>query len=119
MYPFIRDGDILTISPAPADTLTVGDVAAVTHPETRRLVIHRVTGVAGSALIIQGDNARSVDDPIPRTHILGRVTRVERNGRIVSLGFGPERVVIPRLTKLRHRAWLRPLLKTVRSVIKP
>lgn len=119
MSPFIRDGDILTVSPIPPNALTVGDVAAVVHPGTRKLVIHRVTGPAGDSVIVHGDNAASPDEPIPRADILGRVTRVERNGRDVKLGLGPERVVIPRLAKLRHRAWIRPLLKIVRPVFKP
>jgi signal peptidase I len=119
MSPFIRDGDILTISPVPSNALTLGDVAAVIHPETRKLVIHRVTALSETSVVIQGDNSPSADKPIPRTDILGRVSRVERNGRSVSLGLGPERVVIARLARLRHRPWLRPLLKIARPIFKP
>jgi len=118
MSPFIRDGDILTVSPVPPDALTVGDVAAVVHPATRKLVIHRVTRLAGDVVTVHGDNAVSPDEPIPRADILGRVTRVERNGRDISFGLGPERVLIPRFNRLRRRAWFRPLLKILRPIIK-
>lgn len=119
MSPFIRDGDILTVSPVLRNGLTVGDVAAVAHPVTRKLIIHRVTGLAGDSVIVHGDNAASLDESIPRADILGRVTRIERNGRDVSFGLGPERVLIPRFNRLRRRAWLRPLLNVLRPVIKP
>lgn len=119
MSPFIRDGDILTVSPVPSNALTLGDIAAVIHPETRKLVIHRVMDLSETSVVIRGDNSPSADKPIARSDILGRVSRIERNGRGVSLGLGIERVAIARLATLRHRPWLRPLLKIVRPVLKP
>lgn len=119
MHPFIQNGDILTISAASAERLAVGDVAAVVHPQSGNLVIHRVTGRTASAVTIRGDNVSAPDEPIPRTHVLGRVIRIERNGQRVSFGLGPERALLPRLNSLRHRPWFRPLLRVIRAVLKP
>jgi hypothetical protein len=119
MHPFIRNGDILTVSPPPARGLAAGDVAAVVQPESGKLVIHRVTRVTPFQAIVRGDNTPGDGEPIPRSHILGRVTLVERKGRPVSFGLGPGRVALLRLVRLRHRSWLRPLLRIVRPVLKP
>jgi len=119
MHPFIRNGDILTVSPPPARGLAIGDVAAVVQPESGKLVIHRVTGLTSASVIVRGDNAPAPEESMPRSHVVGRVIRIERNGRRVSFGLGPERALIPGLAGLKRKPWLRPLLKIVRPVLKP
>lgn len=46
MYPFIKDGDVITVSPLRARGLRVGEVAAFRSGEDR-LVIHRVIAATG------------------------------------------------------------------------
>ena len=41
MSPFIRDGDVLTLAPAP-DRLRIGDVVAFINPCNQQLSVHRL-----------------------------------------------------------------------------
>ena len=106
MSPFIKDGDVITISPSRSTDLHVGDIAAFTEAPDDRLIVHRIIGIPGRLFIIKGDNARSQDSSIPASRILGCVTRIERGGRNVRLGLGPER----RLVALLSRLHLLPLM---------
>jgi hypothetical protein len=100
MAPFIRDSDIISVSPLSSRLPGMGDVVAFLHPETKLLCIHRVISRNNGALLIQGDNLpEKPDGMIPVEAIMGRVTRVERGGRRIRLGFGPERVLIALLSR--------------------
>ena len=68
-----------------------GEVVAFCHPETGKLVVHRVLARRSGGYLLRGDNALEADGLIPPAYILGRVDRVERRGRRVRLGQGPER----------------------------
>ena len=78
----------------------MGEVVAFLHPETGKLVVHRVIGRREAGCLIRGDNAegRTADLVSPR-NVLGRVTRVERGGKNVRLGLGPERLAIAFLSR--------------------
>ena len=99
MVPFIKDGDVLTVVPLQGTSPGLGDVVAFFHPGTEKLAIHRVVGEKGHFYCIRGDNSFQADGFIPKTSILGRVKRVERNGKRVYLGLGPERFLIALLTR--------------------
>jgi signal peptidase I len=101
MSPFIRDGDIVTVSPLFDAAPHLGDVVALSHPEIGRLVVHRVVGGKGFSYITKGDNASAEDGWVPKEKILGLVTKVERNGAKVGLGLGPERFLIAILSRRR------------------
>jgi len=94
MYPFIRNQDILTISPLSPCSPRLGNVVAFIHPETGRLVVHRVVGRMGESYLTKGDNSSEMDGAISKSNILGHVSHVERGGRSISLCLGPESVVI-------------------------
>jgi signal peptidase I len=106
MSPFIKDGDILTIAPLQGSGPGFGDVAVFTHPHTNKLIIHRIIGKKAGSYRTKGDNAPEEDGLISREAIVGRVTRVQRNGKYVSLGLGPDRFIIAFLI----RTGLLPLL---------
>jgi len=113
MSPFIEDGDVITVAPlspkpwAPAYGL--GQVVALVNPVSQKLVVHRITGRHGSHFVIQGDNLPGlVDGMFHRGDILGRVVRVERGGKRIWLGLGPERhaiAVLSRAGLLRRVLW--------------
>lgn len=115
MTPFIRDGDIITIAPGSA-RLRAGDVVAFMNPCCGKLTVHRILHVSPAGYLIKGDNAPEPDGLVPVSIILGRVVRVEHDGRRVRLGLGVERVVIAWLSR---RGWLMPAVWTVWRVIKP
>ena len=116
MAPFIKDGDVLTVVPLEGTSPASGDVVAFFRPGTEKLTIHRVIGEEGDSYWMKGDNSLQADGLIPKTSILGRVKRVERNGKRVYLGLGPERVLIAFLTRTNL---LFPILRPVWRVFHP
>ena len=116
MIPFVRDGDVITVAPLAGGTPGLGDVVAFVRPNTGKLAVHRVVGNLSSAFLIRGDNTQETDGLVPAGNILGRVTRVERDGRRVYLGLGPERYPIAFLTRL---GLLRLLWRSVWRLVRP
>jgi hypothetical protein len=101
MSPFIRDGDILTLSPPSTPFPQKGDVLGVLDPGTDKLVVHRVVGMKNGKYLIKGDSAEKKDArSFGLNRICGHVTRVERNGKPVRFGLGPERRAIALLSQV-------------------
>ena len=120
MAPFIRDGDVITVSPFRGARPGIGEVVAFTRPGEGNLVVHRIVARQGADLLVQGDSVpECADGIIPAENLRGRVSRVERDGRDVWLGLGPERYAIAWLSRTRRlvplggwlASWLRPLLR--------
>lgn len=98
MSPFIRDGDVLTIAPltiAPR----IGDVVAFVSSPHDRLIVHRIIAATRDGFLIKGDNVSEPDGVMPREQLLGRVARVERDGRARRGGLRIERAAIAWLSK--------------------
>jgi hypothetical protein len=111
MTPFIRDGDVLTISPKSKINPSLGKVVAFVNAEKQNLLIHRIIKVKAHSLLIKGDNSyEKTDGWIDRNQILGCVTRIERDERDIRFGLGVERYLLAFLS--RHR-----LLKRITSRI--
>ena len=108
MDPFIRDDDVITVSPLADHSPGPGDVVAFIQGNAERLLVHRVIRTRGSSYVIKGDNSAGADGLIPGANILGWVKSVERNNQRVLLGFGPERVLIAFLSRL---GWMVPLVR--------
>lgn len=113
MSPFIRDGDVLTLAPAP-QRIRLGEVVSFINSCSSRLSVHRSVQTGRKGYLIRGDNSPEPDGFVSHAGILGRVIRVERRGRRVRLGLGPERLVIAYLS---HRGWLVPLLSTLQNIL--
>jgi hypothetical protein len=119
MSPFIRDGDVLTLSPLKGYVPQLGDTVAFISPATESLLIHRVIGKrSGSRLVMKGDNLLEDDGPVPMMNIVACVLRVERGGKEASLGLGPERVLIALLNRRRLLAPLLLLLRKASACMK-
>jgi len=99
MSPFIRDGDVVTISPLHGTSPGIGDVVAFIHPSMKRVFIHRVVRKRGDSYILKGDNSLEGDGPVHAAKILGLVTRVDRGNKRILLGLGPERQLIAFLSR--------------------
>jgi signal peptidase I len=119
MSPFIKNEDVVTLSPLQNASPGMGDVIAFVLQGTDKLCVHRVVGKKGDFYVTKGDNTFEADESVPRENILGFVTRVERDGKEVFLGLGPERFLI---AFLGHRGLLLPLIlpvwKVIRAMIK-
>ena len=94
MSPFIKDGDILTISPFNNGPVRLGQTIAFLHPGNGKLTIHRIIGISRYRYFLKGDNIFGVDGWVDRECLLGAVSRVQRNSKSLTLSLGWERVII-------------------------
>ena len=119
MSPFIRNGDIVTVSPLGEVPPGIGDVVIFIHPATGSIAVHRLVAKSGNAYRVKGDNSPGPTTLLPRENLLGRLDRLERNGRRVLLGLGPERRFIAFLTRgvSLHRI-VCPLWQSVQRLFK-
>jgi signal peptidase I len=124
MAPFIRDGDVICVSPIQEELPGIGEVVAYSQPACEKLVVHRLIRRQGKDWLILGDNSPEVTSEwVPSSNLIGRVTRIERDGKIIRLGLGPERymiavlsrlgIIFPMLNRMRlvYRGWLHRLPK--------
>jgi ribosomal protein S18 acetylase RimI-like enzyme len=88
MMPLIRDEDVVTIVPLGDVAPSVGEVVAFVAPDTGRLALHRIVGRNGDRWLLRGDNCLESDGMIAADGIIGRISRVERDGRDVRFGTG-------------------------------
>jgi hypothetical protein len=120
MVPFIKDGDVLTVAPFPEHPPGVGRVAAFLHPVSGTLAVHRIVAQKKSGYRLKGDSTDVADGLVPRTHMIGIIRKVERNGRKILMGLGPERFLIAFLSGtglLAHLLYsLGLLVQTLRGV---
>ncbi|MDD5598386.1 MAG: S26 family signal peptidase [Victivallaceae bacterium] len=101
MSPFIKNEDILTVSPLSIATLGVGRVAAFTCSKRKRLTVHRIVKRQSNGCIIKGDNCGRPDGLVPLENILGVITKVERGDRGIGFGMGLERYIIAFMSRFR------------------
>jgi signal peptidase I len=87
MYPTIRDGETVTVTPVSADAVARGDV--VLFRLGRRVLAHRVVNVTVSGterfFELRGDAKAAADGSSGANAILGRVIDVRRKGRAIPL----------------------------------
>lgn len=114
MEPFIKEGDVIIVSPLLKKNPSIGEVVAFIHPHTGRLIVHRIIAKQKMDYLIQGDGIFDhTDGQIPLDCILGRVTTIERNGRESQLGLGIERIPITWLLRLRLLTPLRNIFTNI------
>jgi len=116
MAPFIKNNDVVTISPLQGERAGLGDIIAFVHPETQGLCIHRIVRKKGDLYVTKGDNRSETEESVPIENILGSVARVQRDGKQVFLGLGPERFLI---AFLGRRGILFPLLFPLWRIVRP
>ena len=88
MGPFIRDRDVVTITPVGGRDLEVGDVVAFTASNPSHLNVHRIIAKRKNGWLVKGDNCLKPDGVVFPQSIIGRIARVERDGRDVNSGIG-------------------------------
>jgi hypothetical protein len=81
MRPAICDGDLITVEPAAAARLALGNV--IVYRQLDRLFAHRVVSVGADdagrqRLLLRGDAAPVCDAPISPAQVLGEVVAVSR-----------------------------------------
>jgi len=91
MYPTILNGDEITVEPIKPDAIKVGDIFLYRDQES--LIAHRVVKIEiknetqssilspESCFTLRGDARPACDDPVAAEQVLGKVVRIETNGR--------------------------------------
>jgi hypothetical protein len=106
MWPFIRNGTVLTVAPAVSENLRVGE--AVLYRSGNHLAVHRIARIQISqgqrVFRIRADSWPFDWELIHETHVLARVTGAERAGKPCWLGTSCPSFVILFLSALRATA---------------
>jgi signal peptidase I len=77
MFPFIKDGDILTIAPYNGLNPELGDIAAFFNSITSKLTIHRIIGIADKKYMAKGDCCFHNDGYQMKHNLLGAVADIK------------------------------------------
>lgn len=122
MFPFLRDGDVIQVTPTSLEELRKGDI--IFYRSGDRLLAHRVVGfvttVGGRCARARGDAFLQEDPPIAGVDLIGSVETVSRlhrgKWRQMSLSRGWTRFtgvlvarsrVVHRCVRWTSRTWLR------------
>ena len=88
MRPLVRDGDILVVGSLDQSQPRLGDVV-LCSTDLDNVIVHRVirrrVNSVGYSYLVQGDQANKPDGWIPREHMLGRLTMIEREGTLIAM----------------------------------
>ena len=91
MYPFIHDGDILTVQPARAETLRLGEIAFY-RTRGDQLAAHRIIRLDAQEgrvwLTTRGDASLDGAELVVAEQVLGRVVDLQRGAKVVRLDQG-------------------------------
>lgn len=100
MAPFIQSGDKIFVAPVARGSIQAGDVLAFVHPQSGRVLAHRVVRISERHFFCKGDNVSAGGDGwINFEDVLGQVVRVQRQGKEIRLGLGVGRGLIARLSR--------------------
>src|SRR5262249_44335814 len=91
MLPTIHPGDTLLIDKTAGEQVAEGDI--VLFSRDRRLFAHRtIKKEDGLAIITQGDGMARPDPPVPGSDVLGKVSYIVRDGKLIQ---PTERMSVP------------------------
>lgn len=87
MFPFMRNGDIQTISPFPIEEIQIGDVAVFERKND--WISHRVIDIRKTnhetTLILRGDTCIQIDPLVTEENYIGKTVAYERDGKVYHL----------------------------------
>ncbi len=102
MYPYLKKGDIGYYKFVAPEFLKPGDIIA--FEQDGCFITHRI--IRNSNLIItRGDACLNFDKPVDKSHIIGKLLQIERNGKMISIS-SPCRVFLNKLFAT-HRIFIR------------
>jgi signal peptidase I len=119
MQPFICSGDKIVVSPVAAHSIRTGDILTFIHAPGGRVLVHRVIKIEKNRFLCKGDNAASQTDGwIKFDDVLGRVERVQRDGKAIHLGLGSEKWMIALLSRWKILVPMFNFLRRIKRRIK-
>ncbi len=117
MSPFIRHGDIITVTKVENNTVRVGDVVALLNPANNATIVHRIINVRDDGILLKGDNCTTADGVFSSDTILGMVTKVERGNKRVKFCLGPAKKSIALVSANGSLNTVLPLLRTFKKIL--
>ena len=106
MFPFILNGDLLTVQSVAEQAIMPLDILMVGIDE-QRIVTHRVIEVnqkkGNIQFLLQGDAADTPDGYFDPGVVLGRIVSYERRGRII--------LTDSRIYRVLARVWVTPMVR--------
>lgn len=83
MFPFLRNGDLLTVEPVSMDKIKRGDVVVFESEE--KWIAHRVIKIRSNAegleFLLRGDTCVTLDPPVNKENFIGVVYEYYRLGK--------------------------------------
>lgn len=114
MYPFIQEGDLVTLATCDVQKIRRGDVVALPHSVYGNLIIHRVIKIEATRLKTKGDYNPVSDGWIEREKVLAHVVRVERKQREIKKAHTVVQQGIAFLSRYLHKTRFRfKIFKTI------
>src|ERR1700722_10364558 len=92
MLPSIWPGDVLSIENQPGNEIVPGDIVLIARDS--RFFIHRLVEKHDSRWIARGDCMPQNDAPVREPQVLGKVSAIHRQARVIVPG--------PRLSPVAH-----------------
>lgn len=122
MRPLVRDGDVVEVCRQSARELKRGDLAVFSRGGA--ILVHRVlqSRIAGNKwrVVTKGDAFSHPDAPLRAGELLGRVARIQRGPRVVSLESLPQRLLhrLALAASANSRYWFVPAQRARRVLRK-
>lgn len=117
MYPFIKNGNILTIEPRNGNAVSTGDVIFYRRPDdsvTAHRLVKENKHKDNTVLITKGDSLEYFDPPVTGGQVMGRVILIENHDRKLQLNGWTGRV-LGRLTACFARGRYPNQIRLVRN----
>lgn len=86
MFPFLREGNMTTFVPVREDELRIGDVCLFENNKGY-LLFYRIMDINDeqqpALYTLRGDTCDEPESPVPFTRIIGKLTAVHRDGKVI------------------------------------
>ncbi len=109
MAPFISHNSLVTVFPYLEKEPETGDMAALIHPVTKKLILHRIIDKKNKKYLFKGDNINIADGWFNKENVYGYVKNVTKYEKI--LPYVPKKF----LSCLSRKGILTPFLKKIRT----
>lgn len=83
MVPLLKESDLVYAKPYKKNEVDINDI--ILYKSNNKYVTHRVVYKKRNTIITKGDNNHRADSPIQRRQIIGRVYKVRRNEKDITL----------------------------------
>lgn len=99
MFPFLRGGDIVTVS-TELTNIEVGDIALYYDRSNNKIQAHRIICRSKNYCQLKGDNLNKNDGFRYIYSLIGLIVKIERQGKNIRFGLGPEKKFIAFFSRL-------------------